>query len=112
MNVEVEVKPADKQFVGWDVNVISWTKDLTRVIVHKIEWREESSGTFVGTTADLPAGIYGVRAQLVGPNREVEVTIRDCKVVQPAGETWPMTVKVNSPTQTQTSDTWYFEVPK
>jgi hypothetical protein len=115
MAIQVEVKPKDKTFIGWDVHIISWKVHLSGITIHKITWTEDSEkdGVFVGTTGDLPPGTYGVRAELFGPGREIELTILGKPaIVQPAGSTWPMKVKVNAATQNQNSDTLYVEVTK
>lgn len=115
MAIQIEVKPKDKTFVGWDVSIISWKAHLRGITIHKITWTEdpEKEGVFVGETGDLSPGTYGVRAELFGPGREIELTILGkLAIVQPAGSTWPMKVKVDAATQNQNSDTWYFEVTK
>lgn len=109
MKIQFEVKPKDKTPVGWDCTIMSWNPEGTALKIHRVIWSEETQGVFVGVTGNLPLGEYLIRVELFGPGREVDVEVRgNAPVTQPAGKSWPMTVKVDGGTQTQNSETWYF----
>lgn len=109
MPILVEVKPKHKSFVGWDVRLASWKTEFTELTWHVLIWSKESSGVFIGTSGGLSSGEYLVHAFLKDIGGEVEISVRGtASVKQPAGQDWPMKVKVNTAVQSQTSETWYF----
>lgn len=109
--ITVKVEPAAKDNVGWDVFVTSWNDSVEELTIHRIAWSNDADGTYTATTANLPTGVYGVLAELVGAGREISVTVDgEPTVVQPAGGSWPMEVKVNSAIEPRTTKTCYFRV--
>lgn len=108
--ITVVVEPKDGTFVGWDVRIFSWERDLSKGIWRTLNWTGPDSGKFTGESADLPAGEYGLHAGVIGAGRQIKIKVKGSPtIVQPAGATWPVSLKVDSGTATQNSETWYFK---
>ncbi len=109
--ITVKVEPAAKDNIGWDVFVTSWNDSVEELTIHRTVWTNDADGTFAATTANLPSGVYGVLAVLVGAGREISITVEgEPTVLQPADAEWPMEAKVDSAIETRKTKTWYFQV--
>ena len=109
-SITIKVESKDKSIIGWDAYCLSWKAALQEQTVHKLTWTEPKKGNFEGQSGDLPSGIYAVYAAVIGVGRKISVTVDgDPTIVQPVGESWPMTVEAVATEGTQAARTWYFQ---
>ena len=106
--IVVKVTPKNGNDIGWDVYCLRWKTDERSLTIHKLVWTGPDDGDFTGTSADLPAGVYGIYAAVTLTGSKVSCVVEGRPaVLQPAGANWPMVVKLDGNT-TQTADTWFF----
>lgn len=106
--IVINVTPKNGNDIGWDIYCVRWKADEKSLTIHKLAWTGPVDGDFIGTSADLPTGVYGVYAavNLSGSKISVIVDGRPA-ILQPASTNWPMVVKLDG-TLTQAADTWFF----